>query len=103
MKFLMNFKLTAEAGARIEARPGGPGPVIQRVMERFKPEALYLSSTAREGWLVADLDTAQVTELMVIFTELSGQHPTFSVVMPVKDFGPVAGPAIAGAHKVLNG
>jgi hypothetical protein len=76
MKFLVNFTLSAEAGAKLEGRPG--------------------------GWLVATLDTTQVTELMCALTDISGSHPRFSVVMAVQDFGAVAGAAIPAAKKLVE-
>ena len=47
----------------------GPGPVFAKVVERFRPEAFYGNPTARETFMVVNLDTpAQIAELMCVLT-----------------------------------
>jgi hypothetical protein len=55
MKHMVRMQLTPQAGRDIEARPGGPGPVMGRLIERFKPEVVYMSPARRELFAVCDL------------------------------------------------
>jgi hypothetical protein len=52
MKHMVRMQLTPQAGRDIEARPGGPGPVMGRLIERFKPEIVYMSPARRELFAV---------------------------------------------------
>ena len=104
MKYHVEIPVTPEAGAAVEARPGGPGPVIGRMLERFKPEAIYMATTRRVVYMVVDLDDdASVVELMLAGTTLAGTYPTFTPVVGADDFPAVAGKAIPAAQAIVEG
>jgi hypothetical protein len=103
MKHMVRIQITPKAGHDIEARPGGPGPVVGRILERFKPEAVYMSPARREMFLVCNLELADMAELMIAGSELAGQYPEFTPVIEGKDFGGIVGKAMPAAHKLLEG
>jgi hypothetical protein len=56
----------------------GPSPVFAKIIERFRPEAFYGNPTARQTFMIVNLDTpAQIAELMYILTWFTGAEPTF--------------------------
>lgn len=103
MKHLVRMPITPQAGHDLEARPGGPGPVVGRLVERFKPEAVYMCPARRELFLVCDLTSADMAELMIAGGQLAGQYPEFIPVLEGKEFGAVIGKAIPGAKKLVEG
>ena len=103
MKYLVQISLTPEAGSKIESQPGGPGPIVGRLLDRFKPEAVYMTCTERTVYMVVDLNASDLTELMIAGTEIAGAYPTFTPVVPASEFGDLVGSAIPGAHKIIEG
>lgn len=103
MKFLVQVSLTQEAGIAIENRQGGPGPVIGRVLERFKPEAVYMTTTERTLLMFVDLPgPADVAELMIAGAEIAGAYPKFTPVVSGKDFEGVVSKAIPAARSLTK-
>ena len=103
MKHMVRMQITVQAGHDIEARPGGPGPVMGRLVDRFKPEAMYMCPSRREVIMVCDLDSASMAELMIAGSHLAGQYPEFIPVLDGKEFGAIVGKAIPGAKKIVEG
>jgi hypothetical protein len=103
MKHLVRMAVTVQAGHDLEARPGGPGPVIGRVIERFKPEVVYMCPARRELYMVANLEPADMAELMMAGSTIGGQYPEFIPVIEGKEFGAIVGKAIPGAKKLVEG
>lgn len=103
MKHMVRVQVTPQAGIALEARPGGPGPFIGRLVERFKPEAVYMSPAHRELFMVCDLNAADMAELMIVSGHMAGQYPEFIPVVEGRDFGAVVGTAIPGAKKLTEG
>jgi hypothetical protein len=103
MKHMVRISITPQAGHDIESRPGGPGPIIGRLVERFKPEAVYMSPARREIFMVVNLDAADMGELMIAGTTLGGQHPEFIPVVEGKEFGALIGKALPAAKKLIEG
>lgn len=76
----------------------GPGPVFAKIVERFKPEAIFGSPSRRSLIMVVNLDTpTQMAELMFVLTWFVGAEPTFTPVMKPE----VYGEAIANAKRIL--
>ena len=76
----------------------GPGPVFGKIVERFKPEAIFGCPSRRSLVMVVNLDTpAQMAELMYVLTWFVGTEPTFTPVMKPE----VYGEAIANARRIL--
>ena len=104
MRHMVHYIVTPEAGLKIEARPGGPGPVVGRLVERFKPEAMYLCPVRRECWMVVDLPTpADMAEMMIAIVGFAGAYPEIMPVMTGQEFGPVVAKAMPAARKILDG
>ena len=104
MKYMVQFELTPEAGLKIESQPGGPGPIVKRILDRFKPEATYFAMSRRACWWIVNLDTpADVAELMIAVTDLVGRHPEFVPIVPGADFGGVIEKALPAAKKLISG
>jgi hypothetical protein len=92
------MRLTPEAGARVESRPGGPGPIVGKLTERFKPQAMHFAVTERTIFLVVDLkDAADVGELMVAASTICGQYPEIHAVLSPEEFADAAPKIMAGA------
>jgi hypothetical protein len=103
IKHMVRMQLTPQAGHDIEARPGGPGPVMSRLIERFKPEMVYMSPARRELFVVCDLNPADMAELMIAGCQVAGQYPEFIPVIDGKEFGAIVGKAIPAAKKLIEG
>jgi hypothetical protein len=76
---------------------------VGRLIERFKPEAVYMSPARRELFMVCDLSAADMAEFMIAAGHLAGQYPEFIPVVEGKEFGAVVGKAIPGAKKLIEG
>jgi hypothetical protein len=103
MKYMVELSLTAQAGNEIEQRPGGPGPIVGRLLEEFKPEQVYMTLSERTIYMVCDLDTpAKTAALMITGANIGGQYPKLTPVIPGKDFGATVEKAIGTANKILG-
>jgi hypothetical protein len=77
----------------------GPGPVFAKIAERFHPEVLYGNPTARQVFMVVNLETpVQIAELMYILTWFSDSQPTFTPLMRPELFAEAA----ANAKKIVT-
>lgn len=104
MKYMVEIAVGVQSGNELEVRSGGPGPLIGRLLETFKPEVAYMATTERKMFLVVDLaNDADTAALMIIAAKLGGAYPQFTPVISSKEFGGVVGPAIEKANKVVNG
>ena len=99
MRYLMYFEIPADVGNRLDFEEGGPGPLIGYVMEEPAPEASYTQAGLRGVFIVADLDEAQMTELMLIVSKSSGTYPEFTPVIPLAATPGIAAKAIEKAKK----
>jgi hypothetical protein len=70
------------------------------MMNRFTPEAAYTQAGMRAVFLVADLDEAQMTEIMLIVSKKLGTYPEFTPVVPAAATPGIAAKAIEEAKKV---
>jgi hypothetical protein len=97
MLYLVEARASMERANTIDAGEG-PGPVFAKVVERFHPEAFYGNPTAREVFMVVNLDTpVQIAELMYILTWFTGAEPTFTPIMRPEIYSE----AIANAKKII--
>ncbi len=103
MKHLVRMPVTVAAGHAIENRPGGPGPIMIRLAERFKPEAMYMCPARREIIMVCNLEAGDMAELMMVGSEVAGQYPEFLPVVEAKEFGALVGKAMPSAKKLIEG
>ena len=78
MLYLVQARAAMERANTIDAGEG-PGSVIAKIVERFRPEAIYGNATRREAIMVVNLDTpAKMAELMYALTWFTGGEPTFT-------------------------
>lgn len=103
MKHLVQIQVTTQAGTELEARPGGPGGVISRIIDRFKPEAVYMSPAHRTIYLVCELTLVDMAELMLVSGRFAGQNPVFTPVIEGKEFGALLGKALPASRKLFEG
>jgi hypothetical protein len=97
MLYLVQAHAEMETANAVDAGEG-PGPVIAKIVERFRPEAVYGNATRREAFMVVNLDTpAQMAELMYALTWFTGGEPTFTPIMRPEIFGE----AMANAKRIV--
>ena len=99
MRYLVYFEVPADVGNRIDFEEGGPGKIIGYMMNRFTPEAVYSQAGLRAVFMVADLDEAQMTEIMLIVSKRLGTYPEFTPVIPGAATPGIAAKAIEEAKK----
>ena len=98
MLYLVEAHPSIEMGNVIDAGPG-PGPVIAKIVERFRPNAIYGNPSRRQLFMVVDLDTNEkMAELMYVLTWFTDVEPTFTPLMPPE----VYPTAIANAKKIIQ-
>ena len=103
MKHLVHIQFSPQAGEALGSRPGGPVPVVGRLIERFKPEAVYTSPARQAIFLVSELSPPDMAELMLAACQLAGQHPDFIPVVDGKEFGAIAAQALPRAKALIDG
>ena len=70
------------------------------MMNRFAPEAAYTQAGMRAVFMVADLDEAQMMEIMLIVSKKLGTYPEFTPVIPGAETPGIVAKAIGEAKKV---
>jgi hypothetical protein len=100
MRYLVYFEVPAEVGNRIDFEGGGPGRIIGYMMNRFAPEAAYTQAGMRAVFMVANLNEAQMTEIMLIVSKRLGRYPEFTPVIPGAATPDIAATAIEEAIEV---
>ena len=97
MQYLVEVRAGMGKGNHLDAAEG-PGPILAEIVERFRPEAFYGNPTARQVFMVVNLDTpAQIAELMYVLTWLTGGEPTFTPIMRPEIYSE----AITRAKKII--
>jgi hypothetical protein len=99
VRYLVYFEIPTDEGNRLDFEEGGPGPILGYVMDRFAPEASYTQAGMRAVFMVADLDEAQMTELMLIVSKKFGTYPEFTPVITGAATPGIAAKAIEEAKK----
>jgi hypothetical protein len=97
---MVYFEVPTEVGNQIDFVEGGPGPLIGHMMERFTPEAVYSVAGERAVFMVADLDAAQMMEIMLLVSKKLGTYPEFTPVLTAEETLGFATKAIEEAKKV---
>jgi hypothetical protein len=103
MKHMVQIQVTPEAGRELDSRPGGPGPIVRRVLERFQPEVVYMGPARRTLFMVCDLSLADIAELMNASCQFAGRYPDFIPVIEGKEFGTLLAGALPAAKKLVEG
>jgi len=77
----------------------GPGPVFAKIAERFHPEAFYGNPTARQVYMVVNLETPEkIAELMYVLSWFADCEPSFTPLMRPELFAE----AIVNAKKIVT-
>jgi hypothetical protein len=98
MLYLVEAHPSIEKGNIVDSGEG-PGPVVAKIVERFRPQAIYGNPSRRQVFMVVDLDTpAKMAELMYVLAWFVDTEPTFTPLMPPE----VYGEAIANAKKIIQ-
>jgi hypothetical protein len=103
MKHLVQVQLTSQDSEGLSVRHGGPVAFVGRLVERFAPEAVYMSPARRACFLVCDLEPRDMAELMLAGSQFSGQVPDFIPVIAGSQFADIVATAHSGAKKLLAG
>ncbi|MGD0170942.1 MAG: hypothetical protein ABSB81_02265 [Halobacteriota archaeon] len=99
MHYLVYIEVPAEAGTRLDFEEEGPGQILGYMMNRFAPEAAYIQAGMRAVFMVADLNEAQMTELMLIVSKKFGTYPEFTALIPAAAIPEMVGKAIEEVKK----
>lgn len=99
MLYLVYIEVPAEAGTRLDFEEEGPGQILGYMMNRFAPEAAYIQAGMRAVFMVADLNEAQMTELMLIVSKKFGTYPEFTALIPAAAIPEMVGKAIEAVKK----
>ena len=87
MLYLVQVNASMERANQIDAGEG-PGPTFGKIVDRFRPEAIYGTPTRRVVFMVVKLETeAQMAELMYALTWFTGGEPTFTPIMKAEIYG----------------
>jgi hypothetical protein len=98
MLYLVQVDAAMERANQIDAGEG-PGPTFTKIVDRFRPEAVYGSPTRRSVLFVVNLDTPlAITELMYALTWFTSSEPTFTPLMKIETFGE----AIENAKRIVS-
>ena len=77
MLYLVESRPTIEQGNKVDAGEG-PGPIVAKIVERFRPQAVYGNPSRRQIIMVVNLDTpAEMAELMYALTWFTSNEPTW--------------------------
>ncbi|MGZ4902870.1 MAG: hypothetical protein ACXV45_05585 [Halobacteriota archaeon] len=101
MLYLVYVEISAEAGTRLDFEEGGPGKTLEYMMNRLAPEAAYAEAGARNLLMVAELNQAQMTELMIAVSKKFDTYPEFTPLIPLAAIPEMAGKAIEEVNKAL--
>jgi hypothetical protein len=98
MLYLVEAHPSIEKGNAVDSGEG-PGPVVAKIVERFRPQAIYGNPSRRQVFMVVDLDTpAKMAELMYVLAWFVDTEPTFTPLMSPEIYGE----AIANAKKIIQ-
>jgi hypothetical protein len=92
MRFVVEIDAGMEKANAIDAS-GGPGAMLAKLGERFKPEAVYGKASLRGAYIVVDLKSpADISELMYALTWGTGGEPKFTPIL-TENFDEIIGRA----------
>jgi hypothetical protein len=98
MLYLVEAHPSVERANVVDAGEG-PGSVIAKIVERFRPKAIYGNPSRRQVFMVVELDTpAKMAELMYVLAWFVDVEPTFTPLMSAEIYGE----AIANAKKIIK-
>jgi hypothetical protein len=99
VRYLVYIEVPTEVGNRMDFEEGGPAKILGYVMERFAPEAVYTQAGMRASFMVAELNEAQMTEMMLITSKKFGTYPEFTPLIPGDSTPEIAAKAIQEVKK----
>ena len=92
MRFVVEIDAGMEKANAIDAS-GGPGAMLAKLGEQFKPEAIYGKASLRGAYIVVDLKSpADISELMYALTWGTGGEPKFTPIL-TENFDEIIGRA----------
>jgi hypothetical protein len=87
MLYLVQVNASMDRANQIDAGDG-PGPTFGKIVDRFRPEAIYGSPNRRTVIMIVNLETElQMAELMYALTWFTHSEPTFAPIMKVEVYG----------------
>lgn len=98
MLYMVDIRAGMDRANEVD-RGEGPGPVFEKIVKRFQPQAAWGVPDARRTIMVVELKSpAEIAELMYAFTWFTGGEPTFTPLMPLETFGA----AVAAAKHIVT-
>src|ERR1700730_4983424 len=98
MLYLVQIDAAMQRANQLDAGEG-PGPTFAKIVDRFRPEAIYGNPTRRSVLIVVNLDTpVAIAELMYALTWFTGNEPTFTPLTKLETFGE----AIENAKRIVS-
>lgn len=91
---MVHIKISPEAGNKLDFEEGGPGAILKYLVDRFTPEAFYVSTFRRSIWMVIDLDEATAADLMLTVSKKFGTYPLYTSVVPGPEVAKLAAASI---------
>jgi len=92
MKFHVTIEVTPAQGTKMDALPGGPGPMIGHLVQRFRPESFYVALDRRAMFLVIDFPgEKEMGEFMAYVSSRWDTYPEMTPVVAGSEFGAIAG------------
>jgi hypothetical protein len=98
MQYLVQANAAMQRANDIDAGDG-PGPTFGKIVDRFRPEAIFGDPSRRCIIMVVNLDTPQdMAELMYVLTWFVGSEPNFTPIMKPEIYGE----AIERAKRIIT-
>jgi hypothetical protein len=86
MKYLVEASPSIARANEMDAK-AGPGALFGHIVKRFKPEVFYGTPLRRQIFMIVDLPTEAVTELMMIVSRAVDRDPLFTPLMDPSIYG----------------
>ncbi|HVY30941.1 MAG TPA: hypothetical protein VHB79_30485 [Polyangiaceae bacterium] len=100
MRYLVNVEPSHEAATKLDAGPGGPGPLFGYIAERFKPEAFFVEADRRAAWWIIDFpNEAAIVEFTHVALARAGTHPHLRPIVLGNDVKTILPKAYADAQR----
>jgi hypothetical protein len=96
---MVHIEISPEAGNKLDFEEGGLGAILKYLVDRFTPEAFYVSTFRRSIWMFIDLDEATAADLTLTVSKKFGTYPLYTPVVPGPEVAKLAAASIEFAKK----
>lgn len=100
MRFFVQVEPSMEAGNKLDAGPGGPGPLFGYIAEKWKPEAFFVQADRRVAfWIIDFRDNASLTEFTHVALARAGAYPHLRPILTADEAASAIPKAIEQARR----